>query len=354
MNKRYFYIFILFRFSALFPISFSSMDRTKAKIIKTLLIAFSVSVELFLVMTTISAWKGMSTDTLGIANAIMSSAIITQRIVLTRKLRQIKCILNQLSKFEYIEEPKRYWLHILAFTSLITQQVLLIYKFTQTQMYRPSYLIFGFEFTEEYNNKIIAVFLDIYIYLFSTLPMHTFSMLYAAVCLQLVNYIKAFSQSLSSDSFYDYKRLLSSFMVIKSTVGNVDDLMSFSLFLGTIYFSIIMYFDLNIILHPELLPEFHMRVSAFSLFFCTFALFLAMAVSASMVADATSEIGTKAYFLQDNINNSTYEKQRFLMYTQKEVNLTLWKLIPVRRNFALGVIGGIFTYIMLFYGLDSK
>lgn len=260
-----------------------------------------------------------------IATIIINSSIIIQRIILTKKLKQIKYIFNQLSKFEYIKEPRSWhWLHILAFISLLTQKVLLIYKRTQTQIFRYSYLLFGFEFSEEYNNRIVSWILDIYIYLFSIPPMHVFSMLYAAVCLQLVNFIKD-TQSLSADSFYDYKILSSSFVVIKSTVGNLDDLISFPLLISTIYFSTTMYFGLNVVLHSDLLPEFHLRAYIFSLFLCTLALFSAMVASASMVADATSEIGTKAWFLQDNINNTTYEKQRFLMYTQKEVNLTLWK-----------------------------
>ncbi|KAG8189037.1 hypothetical protein JTE90_025475 [Oedothorax gibbosus] len=135
----------------------------------------------------------------------------------------------------------------------------------------------------------------------------------------------------------------------------VDDLLSFPLLISTIYASGVMYLTLNVLLHPDIFPpEFHMYASFYSLFIITFVLFVAMTVAASRVADAASEIGRKAWSLKDNRYNTTYVKQRFLMCTQKEVNLTVWKLVPVKRSFPIGVIGGIFTYIALFYSLDNS
>lgn len=256
-------------------------------------------------------------------------------------------MINKLSKLDSSEgNGKHIMLNSFVVVIMLIEVFLFIYKLSTEQVFSKAKYFFGFKLENQVMNMIVGIFIEIYFHLCKILPMYTFLILYATVCLQLTNVIRRFSKSMSANVNCDYEKLLNSFMSLKSTLEYVDDLLSFPLFISTIYFSTVMYFALCVVLQLYHYQEF-------GLFFCTLSLFVAATISASTVADATSEIGTLAWTLRDSRNNSSYVKQKFLMCTQKKVTLTVWKLISVRRNFSIGIIGAIFTYIMLFYGLEN-
>ncbi|GFQ74218.1 hypothetical protein TNCT_279091 [Trichonephila clavata] len=76
-----------------------------------------------------------------------------------------------------------------------------------------------------------------------------------------------------------------------------------------------------------------------------------MTSSASMVAEASAEVGSIALTLPEDKEISTYNQQRLLILAEKGIVLTVWKITPIKRNFIFGIVGLLFTYALMFYSL---
>ncbi|GFS88055.1 hypothetical protein NPIL_480341 [Nephila pilipes] len=79
-----------------------------------------------------------------------------------------------------------------------------------------------------------------------------------------------------------------------------------------------------------------------------------MSISASLVCEASQEIGSMVETSIGVTPRSKYMQLRFLMSAEKEIHLTAWKMIPIRRNFILATTGAIFTYAVLFAGCWTR
>ncbi|GIY31352.1 hypothetical protein CDAR_264921 [Caerostris darwini] len=80
-----------------------------------------------------------------------------------------------------------------------------------------------------------------------------------------------------------------------------------------------------------------------------------MTISASMVAEASSEVHLKSLLTPEIAENSTLAYQRLIMYAEKEIFLTAWGIMPMKKKFIFGMLGMSLTYTLLFYGsaIDS-
>ncbi|GIZ03439.1 hypothetical protein CEXT_700021 [Caerostris extrusa] len=89
-----------------------------------------------------------------------------------------------------------------------------------------------------------------------------------------------------------------------------------------------------------------------SLVFGNFILFIITTTSASMVEETSLEIGSQAHTLPERTLKSIFVQQRFMMLFQRGITLTVWRITPIRRSFAFGIIGIILTYTFMFHGLS--
>ncbi|GFU51189.1 uncharacterized protein NPIL_558271 [Nephila pilipes] len=113
-----------------------------------------------------------------------------------------------------------------------------------------------------------------------------------------------------------------------------------------------MYTSLSIIINPLKYPNLVHRIFNWFCFITTFGSFAAMSISAFLVCEASQEIGSMVEASIGVTPRSKYIQLRFLMSAKKEIHLTAWKMIPIRRNFILATTGAIFTYAVLFAGLE--
>ncbi|GIY41669.1 hypothetical protein CDAR_176151 [Caerostris darwini] len=81
-------------------------------------------------------------------------------------------------------------------------------------------------------------------------------------------------------------------------------------------------------------------------------LFAIMTISASMVAEASSEVHLKSLLTPQIAKKSPLTYQRLIMYAEKGVIMTVWGITPMTKNFIFGILGMSFTYTLLFYGLN--
>ncbi|GIY07556.1 hypothetical protein CDAR_34531 [Caerostris darwini] len=70
--------------------------------------------------------------------------------------------------------------------------------------------------------------------------------------------------------------------------------------------------------------------------------FLVTTASASLVSEAWMLASTKT------LESSQNPSQKLLSCIDKEMCLTVWKIVPIRRSFIFGTVGTIFTYVLLF------
>ncbi|GFY56001.1 hypothetical protein TNIN_25131 [Trichonephila inaurata madagascariensis] len=78
-----------------------------------------------------------------------------------------------------------------------------------------------------------------------------------------------------------------------------------------------------------------------------------MMVSASSVAEASSEVSAMALTMPEAKGRSNFNHHRFIMLAEKEITLTAWKITPIRRNFLFGIMGILVTYTLMFYKLTA-
>lgn len=77
-----------------------------------------------------------------------------------------------------------------------------------------------------------------------------------------------------------------------------------------------------------------------------FMSFFAMSVSSSLVNEASKQIVTRVRSLKSLNLISAISLHRFHFIAEKEINLTIWKIVPIKRNFFINMIGVIFIYAL--------
>ncbi|GFY53256.1 uncharacterized protein TNIN_378671 [Trichonephila inaurata madagascariensis] len=115
-----------------------------------------------------------------------------------------------------------------------------------------------------------------------------------------------------------------------------------------------MYESVSVIIQPFKYPKVVHRLFNWFGFIATFGSFAAMSISASLVCEASQEIGAMAEASFENSQSSRYMQLRFLMSAEKEINLTAWKMVPIRRNFIFATTGALFTYVIMFTTLEFQ
>ncbi|GFS80355.1 uncharacterized protein NPIL_662901 [Nephila pilipes] len=181
------------------------------------------------------------------------------------------------------------------------------------------------------------------------LPMSNFSVFYVTICNQIRSEILSFQKILKSNS--DYERLLQIYSDIKSRVEAIDDQISILVFISIVDNSLAMYIFLHTLLEED--TVYHYKFVKISFFFTiTFLTFIAITVSASMVSEASLVVASTSRCLSSTTMASALILQRLLTCLEKEICLTVWKIVPIKRNFIIGTMGAVLTYVVLFYSLN--
>ncbi|GFU66642.1 hypothetical protein TNCV_3111261 [Trichonephila clavipes] len=138
---------------------------------------------------------------------------------------------------------------------------------------------------------------------------------------------------------------------MKARAEAIDKEVSFLIFCSTVYTSTSMYY----LLHAAFDPDYNNSPTLVELvlfFSFTSANFLLTTVSASLVGEASQEIASTVRSLTAPSMATELSLQRFLLVVEKDICLTVWKIVPIRRNFIIGTMGAILTYSVLFHSLN--
>ena len=186
------------------------------------------------------------------------------------------------------------------------------------------------------------------------MPFNTFAIFYVIVCHHLKQVFHYFHKYVKKNAFVvDFEGLRKSYNELLFLVESIDKDVSVYVFCATVFNSGIWYSFMASFLHANQGDGWYHR--NYLNFFCfnSFLSFFVMSVSALMVNEAASQIAKKTRSMKATNIYSAMSLQRFQFCASKEVNLTVWKITPIKRNFFINIIGIIFTYALLLDSLNK-
>ncbi|GBM69212.1 hypothetical protein AVEN_203401-1, partial [Araneus ventricosus] len=168
------------------------------------------------------------------------------------------------------------------------------------------------------------------------LPVSVFAMYYTAMCQHLCGMLKKFRKSLEATSNCDYGEILKLYLFIRKMVSDIDSELSILMCTCSLYYASTTYRGLTTIIHQD---DFWKDVAMLPLstiwvlFATNFGAFMAMTVSGSSVYEESAKIWSNVQVRISPEQNLTPIKKRFLSIAEKELAMTAWKIVPVKRTF---------------------
>lgn len=344
MKQPFNYIFMLFRFSLVFPILICKEDRAVKKMWKLIFFIFNVYLTLFIIFAMTTSSFVM------ISNIIKYLSMIAHRWIICFRMNQFKEIVNSLSKIKI----KQFKYLFCMWAIMSTLLLMFVFVFTLDESIHSfcnaSISIFGFSVDEPYPTIIhnFHLFQDIFNFI---MVINTFSMFYISVCQHMRYEILNFTKMINQGESLNFEYLIKSYSRISSMVNKADNSLSIIMFFHTVYSATSMHYIITSSLRSGYITTIGKRIINCSYAIVTLSSFFAMAVSASLVSEASQDVGNKVKTLTPGSMRSAIQLQRLISLTDKDLCLTVWKIVSIRRNFTISTLGVFFTYIMLFDSL---
>lgn len=348
-EKTYFkVIFTLFKISLIFPWPTSSATFNTRRYKKYALVTFSAILLLFHALTTISSLISFPINAITISNTTTNLVTFILRFNLGKSMLGMQEIAKFMSN---VNTRRTKWIYLWAVLSTFMHIPILILSIINENQTKE--LFFGLTF-DPVLMSVTWVAYSTFSIVIMILPVNTFAIFYVLVCNQITSALKEFSKGSMADSRADFGKLFQSYTSIKTTVGFLDDELSFMVLCNTVFSAAMMYFCVSVALHPSLFKSYYQCLAITFLLLTTMVSFIAMAISASLVSEASAEVGANSQKLQENNRNSKLSQLRFFASAQTEIYMTVWKIMPIKRSFIVGTLGTIFTYVILFDSLKKQ
>ncbi|GFT97539.1 uncharacterized protein TNCV_387041 [Trichonephila clavipes] len=285
---------------------------------------------------------------------VSCTIIVILRCALLKKINQLKHIAVLLGEFKVRKAEENIpWLKVLIVLTVMSQAFILAYKLSlPKEDMDVSYFLFGYTVQRKLYRDVITILFDINSLFFGFMPLLTFVLFYTAVCHRASSIIQRFGDTLATKSEFNYEMILHSYTRIKSAVNFIDNKVGFLVFTTVIYSSCIMCFALYYVMESSMLTHALDRLIIFHQIFSTFLMLIVMSISASSVGEASSEISSLALTLPKSKEDSSFYQQRFIILAEKEITMTVWKIVPIRRSFIFSISGVLFTYTLMFNNMN--
>ncbi|GBM52000.1 hypothetical protein AVEN_262237-1 [Araneus ventricosus] len=179
------------------------------------------------------------------------------------------------------------------------------------------------------------------------LPMNTFIAYYTILCRQLQLCIRQFTKNITVVPDTKYGKLLRDYISIRTFVSKIEDELSVFVFTASLYNACSMYFGMTVILHPEEFMSTIQSLSVGCLFISCSVAYMGLTLSGSLVHEAGIDLCVKANEVVSRKPEVNSFQQRFLSILEKNLQVTVWKILPITRSFILATMGTVFTYCLL-------
>ncbi|KAG8195854.1 hypothetical protein JTE90_008546 [Oedothorax gibbosus] len=343
----------MFHLTGIFSINGIRFKNCKAVFCFCVKITISVTVILVHVYLTILALQNHKLYGNPVANTAANIIKLIYRCFIHLKWKRLVKICSLMSSFRIKEDRKyRIWICIYVIINIAMGVPLAYLDVKILSATGIPYRHYGISRENNTLYVMAAVLHSTFFYFFSWIMMIAFDLFYLIVCDHMKRMIKNFSAGLGLKN-RDYNTLLHSYAEIKSTIVYIDSELSLFMFLKTILTSVMMYYTVSALVHADLVKNPMHTVQKQVLFVYSLASFVVVVTAASAVSEASLEVRqlTQAQKLD---KPNVFEQQKFQACAESEICLTVWKIVPLSRSFALGTISAIFTYAILVDSLIKK
>lgn len=351
-------LFVLFHVGGIFPIFRSCSAKYKSIFQRFTTTAITVMIILthvyLTLLSVIHYWLYQNP----VANTFINLVTLAHRCVLLQKWDELKKLAYLAGSLELGGERR---FKCFIFTWVLINFIFgIAFAVCDTRWMLSNglpYAHYGISRQNHFLYNLAATLHAIYFDIIGRLPIVTMDIFYIMVCFQIRCALKNFSKTLTKTRNCD--ALFRWYASIKATVAFADNQMSFLMFCYTIFNSGTMYNALSLLLlhHDLKQPRLHLHVVLVLLHFTsTLVSFVIMAATAALVAEASAAVGERVREQGVMVETKCYClcEKRFESYVKKEIYLTVWKIVPIRRSFIVGTLGAILTYVILFDNLMRK
>ncbi|KAG8186283.1 hypothetical protein JTE90_004627 [Oedothorax gibbosus] len=196
------------------------------------------------------------------------------------------------------------------------------------------------------NTALIIAFAGTFV-LYLMLPYNIFGLYYIVVCCTLQRMINSLKYSLAQNDLHNYNDIFTNYLAIRRFVADMDKKLSFLMLTSSLHNACVMYFGLTCWLHPKEYGGPFQRASIWFLVPANYLPFFAVILSACCVHEASSSMWNAGQELLKFGGAPTFPQIRLLYLTEKELTLSVWKIVPIKRSFLVATMGTIFTYCVL-------
>lgn len=363
-NKRYNYIFLLFRTVGIFQLgknqrSGKSLHFICSNLSNIIFNSILIIVPFILYVSYILHWPGinpqkqivyLSTFFVYAINRIYIIMNVGEFFLLSKKVNNMLRTFKQTSKLPLMLII--WWFYIILLNILMSVITFENFKCDET--------IQLFLFGKKDNSYVFSVacrliytiFSCIYLYM----PITIFSMFYVSMCFDIKNIILRFQNVMKDTYNSDFNYLCNFYNDIRDLVKLFDKQVGILVFISFLVNSLIIFIMVSV--SSQLTEnayfriEFSLRGFLIPLHFLAIVLnFFVQMLYASFVYDASLTVREKSRNMKENNLEVIYDYLRFLRNSEEEICLTLFGIASIKRSFVFGTFGTIITYSFLFGSL---
>ena len=351
------YIFILFNCCMIFSVqNFKNVSKKKAICTSIL---FTIEIFISLVSIFIGIWQInlLREQPRSIANSLMNFVTAVFRIVLSWKMKSLEIISNELRISQCIssrQKKSKTYFYLLWIIYVVVSAILnVILNMFANIEYKSAFsnLFFRSHGGKTYFYTSISAY-SVSQCLFNIMPMHIFPIYYSLICCQIKHALNNFLKILKKVCNVDYAMLYKQTMDLENVFYLANSNLDFLVFIIVLLNGANMYHAITLILYPQTYESSFHRALFYLICSTTFMCFFLMMAAAVKVNDCSAEISREVKKLPINYNRNVTPQLRFYFCMhEREMEMKIWGVGSIKRNFILAVSGTIFTYCILVDGI---
>ena len=289
-----------------------------------------------------------------ITNFLLNSVCIVNHLYLCRNFKKLKYLLKIVVQHASSRFHRQFVKILILVWILATNSFLFCMFFYQfNTSHGEDSFCFGFKCENIYLKK---VFIAVYLYnvfIFSYMPINTFSTYYIVLCYEIKNMINAFKIHFKTEIPINYGKLSEIYSRIRSKISIIDSEVGVIVFYSFIFNAVAMYDVLSTIIHST---HKHSIAYMINIMFCaiTLVIFAAELYFASSVHNASLSVKHKITLIKENDPQLISSYSSFIQIHQEEICMTVWGIVSITKSFIFGTFGTILTYCLLFDGMKTN
>lgn len=211
-------------------------------------------------------------------------------------------------------------------------------------------ILFGYSIENIYLKFIFCFVYSVCYMVLLDMPLQAFDFYYVFICSDISNTFDGFVKLLKDSSKPGYKRLTDVYNDIIEVTEIFDNTLGIFIFISTLFNAFLMYLALTVIINynnTNFEADGYLMTVNCLLYFISF---IVKVESASHVN--ASSLLCKKQSRKLPVNNYS-QICSYIRFTKncKEISLTIWSFVNIKRNIILGTLGAILTYSLLFDNL---